>query len=487
MFSYSEFTHHAQSAADRRYIRPLSALYIVFVNGREVPVYTCRISKFPFNTVWPGHQRPFDQSEEASFVNLTSNEELSVEILTNVSCDRVLIKPFSNGIAHTFEDGKVRFTLKENGSYVVQFGSYHQTLYIFNAKPIPAPSPDEVTHYFGPGIHFPGKLTLNSNESVYVDKDALVYGCIYAKGAENIRIFGNGVWDDSHEERSNTHCYEEYANGNFKFYECKNIRVEGVGMTNSAIWCMNLFACFDVVLDDIKIFGQWRYNTDGIDIVNSQNVLVKNSFVHSFDDTVTIKGIDRYSHIDNKNIRIENCVLWCDWGKCCEVGVETVCKEYANICFKHCDVLRPGYAALDINNGDLAEIHDVTFEDISVEYNRFDTKEEYQSDDDMRYSMENTLAEPRLVLISNYAWRTEKVRADWGMSELDGTLGPEKEKIRSIHDVTVRNIRVYYDDGLPMPDGKPDIRIELHHSNDTVPYSNICITDITVNGEQYKQ
>lgn len=486
MFSYSTFTHNAISEEDRRYKRPLSALCRVFVGGTEVPVYTCRISKYPFNTVWPGHQRPFDQSEEASFVNLVSDEALNIEILTDTPYDRLLIKPYSKEIRHTEEDGRIRFTLTENGGYVVEFGDYHKTLYIFNSKPISAPRADEVTHFFGAGIHFPGKIKLNSNESVYIDKDALVYGCIYACGAENIHIFGNGILDDSHEERSIEHCYEDFTNGNMKFYECKNLRIEGVGMTNSAIWCMNLFACFDVVLDGIKIFGQWRYNTDGIDIVNCQDIAIQNSFIHSFDDTVTIKGIDRFAHIDNKNIRIENCVLWCDWGKCCEVGVETVCREYANISFRHCDVLRPGYAALDINNGDLAEIHDVTFEDIRVEYNRFDTDFVYQSKDDECYSAQNSLASPCLVLICNYAWRTEKVRSDWGLPTLDTTFAPEKGKVRSIHDVTVKNIRVYYDEGLPLSNGMPNIKIELHHSNDTAEYADIRIEDITANGQKIR-
>ena len=79
------------------------------------------------------------------------------------------------------------------------------------------------------------------------------------------------------------------------------------------------------MLDNIKVFGQWRYNTDGIDIVNSQNITVKNTFVHSFDDTICIKGIDRYIHADCEYILVENCVLWCDWGRCCEFGFETAC------------------------------------------------------------------------------------------------------------------------------------------------------------------
>ena len=87
---------------------------------------------------------------------------------------RVLLKPYSKNVKFEEKDGKISFALKENGGYVLECDSYHHALYIFNSKPIPAPKKEDVTYYFDAGIHFPGKITLKSNESVYVDKDALV-------------------------------------------------------------------------------------------------------------------------------------------------------------------------------------------------------------------------------------------------------------------------------------------------------------------------
>lgn len=57
---------------------------------------------------------------------------------------------------------------------------------------------------------------------------------------------------------------------------------------------VSLFHCFNVKIEDIKVFRQWRYNADGIDIVNPQNINIENSFIHSFDDTISVKGIDGY-------------------------------------------------------------------------------------------------------------------------------------------------------------------------------------------------
>lgn len=479
MYSFSKF-EHLNARKYYKHERPLSQKFKVFVNGKEAPVYTCRISKYPFNTVWPGHQRPFNQTEEAAFVNIVSDEEIKIEVETNIEHEKVLIKPYSKGIAYSEENGRIAFTLSENGDYALQCDSYHNMLYIFNSKPIAPPKSDEVTYYFGPGVYFTGKLTLKSNESIYVDKDALIYGCVYAENAENIHVFGNGIFDDSHEERTGNYCYEEYVNGNMRFYECRGIRIEGVGMTCSAEWCLSLFGCYDAVLDGIKIFGQWKYNSDGVDVVNSQDISVKNSFLHSFDDTVSIKGIDRYYYIDNRNIHIENCVLWCDWGVCCRVGVETACREYNNISFKSCDILRGGSVAFTVDNGDCAEISDIAFENINVEFNSFDTCDVYQENDDMLYGAENTQTVPRLINFNNGNWRSPQNIELWGLPPLTDEIKLDGIKARNIHDVTVKNINVYYDNDLPLTDGKPEIKIDIWNEVGTEPFENISISDINV-------
>ncbi len=481
MYSYSKFEHH-YTKSYFKYEEPISEDYRVFVNGEEIPVYTCRISAYPFNRVWTGFQRQIDQTELVSYVNIVSDEEIEIEVISNLKYDNVLIKPFSKGISHTADDGKIKFRLKENGKFVLECGSYHHLLYIFNSKPISAPAENEVTYYFGSGIHFPGKITLKSNESVYIDKDALVMGCIYAENADNIHIFGNGVLDDGNEERTNKHCYEAYTNGNLKFYECSNVKIEGIGMKNSAIWCLNLFACENVVVNDIKIFGQWRYNTDGIDIVNCRNIFINNSFIHSFDDTITIKGIDRYNHINNENIHIDGCTMWCDWGKCCEVGIETTCREYKNISFKNCDLLRAGGVALDIANGDCAEISDVTFENINVEYNSFDTQDQYQGTDEMTYVKKDTIAIPALVSIMNFLYRSPENRKLWGMPEMT-EVNMSGLTPRMIRNVKINNINVYYDNGMPLENGKPIIPIRVKSFCD-VKYHDIEISNIFVNGQK---
>ncbi|MBR5188437.1 MAG: hypothetical protein IKW18_08200, partial [Clostridia bacterium] len=433
---------------------------------------------------WTGHQRQINQTELASFVNLVSDEELRLEVIAKRDYEKAFIKPYSKGVAVEDSEGKISFTLRENGQYVLETDNYHHCLYIFNNKPIEAPKKEDVTYYFGAGVHFPGKITMRSNESMYVDKDALVYGCVFAENAENIHIFGNGLLDDSGEERVNIHCYEPYTNGNMKFYDCKKLKIEGVLMRNSAIWCLNLFHCFDAVVDGIKIFGQWRYNTDGIDIVNSQRITVKNSFVHSFDDSVTIKGIDRFASTDNCDILVENCVLWCDWGRTCEVGLETSCRYDHNIIFRDCDILRAGNVALDIQNGDCAEIYNILFENIRVEYNSFDTKEVLQRTDEQTYDAENTISVPTLLYIGNPRFRSKATSSLWETPEkLLCDLDLSNIQCATVHDVVCRNITVYYDEKIPKKDGKYNVPIRILSIIQGVKHDNILVSDITVNGQ----
>ncbi len=480
MFACSEFIHH-YTKSKMPHVEALSTDYSVSVNGVPVPVYTARISKYPFNREWPGYQRAIDQSELVSMINLVSDEPLHITVTTTRPHERIFIKPHSKGITPTEADGRITFTLPENGQFVLETDSYHGCLYIFNSAPIEAPAPASVTHYFGPGVHFPGKITLHSHESVYIDRDALVFGCLFAENAEDIHIFGNGLLDDAGEARVDPNCYEAYTNGNLKFYDCRSIRIEGILCRDSAIWCLNLFHCFDVTVDGIKIFGQWRYNTDGVDLVNCQNITIKNSFIHSFDDTVTIKGIDRYATTDNMHILTENCILWCDWGKTCEIGIETACREYRDIIFRNCDILRAGNTALDIQNGDCAAISDILFEDIRVEYNAYDTDARYQSRDDLVYDGEGTIQIPALLSVMNFRFRSPAMMARWGApADYVDLTGIQQASVRN---VTCRHIRVFYDAAIPLTeDGRYRVPIIIRSSVDGVRYANIRISDIRVNG-----
>ena len=488
MFHCCEYVHtNTPSTRGRyRYLERSSEDFKVWVNGKEAQVYTCRISKMPFNTPWPGYQRPIDQTELASFVSIVSDEAVTREVeVLNREYKEFMLRPYSKNIPVEKKDGKLVFTLERDGQHVLALDDLHKPLFIFNSRPIEAPDPETVTYYFGPGIHAVEKIILHDNESVYVDKDALVYSCIFAENANNIRIFGNGLLDDSREERQLPACYEPYTNGNIKFYDCQNIKLEGVLLRNSAMWCVNFFHCFDAEVDGIKVFGQWRYNTDGVDIVNSQRITMRNSFIHSFDDTIVIKGIDRYIDTDNCDMLFENCVLWCDWGKTCEIGIETACRECYNITFRGCDIIRGGNTHLDIQNGDCAEIHHIFYEDINAEYNSCDTEPSVQWTPEQKYPENPKMAVPWLINIVNYRFRTPERCVDGNPYKTPlhhSPLDLDGIQQATVHDITYRNITVYYDERIPKVDGRFNTPICVHSCIEGVKHYNISVSGVKING-----
>lgn len=91
----------------------------------------------------PGFQRPFEQSEGASFVNIVSDEELNIEVAVNYEYKKAFVKPYSKDVECKNENGRVSFKIAENGQYVLECDSYHRCLYIFNSKPIAPPKKEE--------------------------------------------------------------------------------------------------------------------------------------------------------------------------------------------------------------------------------------------------------------------------------------------------------------------------------------------------------
>jgi hypothetical protein len=352
----------------------LSEHYEVTVNGRPIPVYACRVSAVPFNQVWPGYQRPLDQTELAGFACWDMSGLVKVVVQSKRAVHSVVVRPGSRGIRPLVEGDRISFSVERPGPMVVEVNGPQHALHLFANPPeknVPATNAPGV-RYFGPGVHHAGKIILSSNEAVYLAAGAVVYGSIHARGVSNIRIMGRGILDASRFAR-------EEGWGVVRLDDCSDVHIEGIVMRDPDVWCCSLFGCRNVTIANVKLIGLWRYNADGIDICDSQDVEVSDSFVRSFDDALVIKGL--HGHVFNnlgfgrsdlderavKNVRFRRCVVWCDWGRAMEIGAETCAPEIANIAFEDCDIIRITHIAMDIQHGDRAAIRNIRFENIRVE------------------------------------------------------------------------------------------------------------------------
>jgi len=340
-----------------------SEYYRLKINDQTVPVLACRVSAVPFNQVWPGYQRPLDQTELAGFASWDMHGAVRIEIETAQPLQSVVVRPASLGIKPAIDGTLIRFTLTRPTPLVVEVNGRHHALHLFANPPesgVPSASAPGL-RFFGPGVHRPGKIELKSNESVYIAGGAVVYGSIQANHATNLNISGRGVLDVSQAERGK-------GGGAIRLSGCSDVTVEGLVLRDPDVWCLSLFGCSRVDIANVKLVGLWRYNADGIDVCNCQDVTVRDCFVRAYDDALVVKGLkSAFDKLPVRNVRFSRCTLWCDWGRAMEIGAETCAPEIVDVAFEDCDIVRTAHIAMDIQHGDRAAVRDIRFHGIRVE------------------------------------------------------------------------------------------------------------------------
>lgn len=437
--------------------------YAVTVDGKSIKCRRCRVSKMPFNTVWPGHQRPVEQTEVDSFISFDMDSPADVGIKLARRPESITIRPLSRNVEYEVLGDEVYFTIKKPGQYTFEVDGRHNILHIFaNEKEVF--DTESATYKYESGVYDVGKLRLNSGESVYIGADALVYGEISSADSKNIRIFGRGILDGSKYPRSIGDC-NIGGDGLLNFIRCENVTVDGIILRDSCMWTATSINCVGMEYKNVKVIGMWRYNSDGFDFVNSQNIHVSDCFLRTFDDAIVLKGLrDSKKEMEKMNLVnyvIENCAVWCDWGGALEIGAETVADEYRNIVFRNCDIIRTDQGAMRIHSGDRAEIHDVSYENINIEYSEHDRRNVYQKSDDMEYDPGDEPAHDAFI-------------KDWmycGVWSNDNILG-------HVHDIKYNNIHIFKDEKVPMP------AAVFNGGDETHPIENITVENVFVNGER---
>jgi hypothetical protein len=179
-----------------------------------------------------------------------------------------------------------------------------------------------------------------------------------------VRVLGRGILDTSEYER-------DKGGGCIRLTDCSDVKIEGVILRDPDVWCVSAFGCRDVEIASVKLVGLWRYNADGIDICNSQNVVIRDCFVRAFDDAIVLKGLHwgagDFHERPVRNVRVHGNVIWCDWGRALEIGAETSAPEIADVGFRDCDIIRTTHIAMDVQCGDRALVRDIRYENIRVE------------------------------------------------------------------------------------------------------------------------
>lgn len=179
------------------------------------------------------------------------------------------------------------------------------------------------TVYFPVGKYLSGSIILKSNVSLLFERGAELIGTkdltqytgekksfIYGQNLKNVKISGKGIingngdafWDENFKALERPEPWIELEN-------CENLTVRGVKFTNSPSHVFRIEDSNDVTFDDITIINDFKGpNTDGIDIVDSKNVTVSNSFISTGDDAICLKTHDTAV----ENVVVTNCILESD-------------------------------------------------------------------------------------------------------------------------------------------------------------------------------
>lgn len=201
---------------------------------------------------------------------------------------------------------------------------------------------------------------------------------IYAEDAKNIVVCGSGTIDGN----GDFWVDGPYGSPSFSirprivhFRNCENVRVRDVTLHNSASWVQSYQSCRDLVIDGITVDSRenkdiekerWATsrgrNTDGLDLVDCQQVRISNCLIDSDDDAICLKS---FSHDEAcRDITITNCVISSN-ASGIKIGTETS-GTFEDITIQNCVVYDTRIDAISIMTVDGARIERVNISNITA-------------------------------------------------------------------------------------------------------------------------
>jgi polygalacturonase len=170
------------------------------------------------------------------------------------------------------------------------------------------------------GKYLTGTIILRNNVTLNLEKDAVILGSgnvadypdkgrrkalVFAENVSNIALTGEG------EINGNGSMFIQENNAPdrptlIQFFDCKQVSVNGIKMTNSGFWTFRFVRCDGVDINKVYVQGHANWNNDGFDI-ESRNVTIANCILDTDDDAICFKS--EYPNFVVENIMVTNCTL----------------------------------------------------------------------------------------------------------------------------------------------------------------------------------
>lgn len=316
----------------------------------------------------------YDGSGEAQHVALAGIDgPATVEVRRRDGArSGVIVRPLRHGLRADQAGASATFTVPAAMDLCLESADDRaQPLHLFLSPPEhDAPDRnDPAWEYIGPGLHtaLSGKRT--SGKPLYIAGGAVVLGV----GVHTQKLRGRGLVVS---DNANKRASQWWLGG-------KDIDYSGVTFVRTLPgWHCVLWGANRARLDRLRILGDMPTD-DGIDVVDSSDVLIENCYIRAKDDCIAIKNYRMEPMKEGylpgsamRNITVRGCTLYNGaWGNGVEIGWETCGGSLEDVTVTNCDLIHnqsgrgatPMYAALSIHLcGDTA-VRRVTYENLRIE------------------------------------------------------------------------------------------------------------------------
>lgn len=182
---------------------------------------------------------------------------------------------------------------------------------------------------------------------------------IYAEGAENIGIEGNGTINGQGFKKYYPNTDDVARPTIIRFKKCNNVVIKDITLLNAAAWVQHYIQCEDLTISGVTVNSFSNKNNDGLDIESCKRVYVTGCNINAEDDSIVLKTLDTEPC---KDIVISDCIIG-GMKSAIKTGTESI-GDFENITITNCTVYETrGISLIAVDGG---SINNVTISNISM-------------------------------------------------------------------------------------------------------------------------
>lgn len=259
----------------------------------------------------------------------------------------IVLEPSAQSAARMIQEAINTCAAQGGGRVVLKAGEYRSGTVILKS---------------GVTLHLEKNAVLLGSSQIgdYFVKEGMPTALLFAEGAENIAITGEGTvdgnarvtrrrkgvipdWVESKKTFGTWIPAFEYEQPSrpislVHFADCRNVVMDGIHLVDSPRWTLHLLGCSDVVLRTLTIrTPPMASNGDGIDLDGCRDVLVEDCDIETGDDAICLKNSRTWGFARPcRNITIRRCRAFSGTHGFC-IGHETQ-DDFENITVSDLDI-----------------------------------------------------------------------------------------------------------------------------------------------------